>query len=67
MSVIIEDHQTDTISLLCKGADSIIVERLDRSNTSMERDLAQVQNFIDQDANEGLRTLLLAERTLNGD
>lgn len=74
MSVIIRCHDFDSrIVLLCKGADSIIYERLDSKNDgdSFEwdnndqhslRDTCSVH--LDQYANEGLRTLCLAYRII---
>ncbi len=60
MSVIVEDSNGD-IYILTKGADSILMPRLNKEKSP---DLAQTQTFIDQYANEGLRTLLLAQRKL---
>jgi len=50
--------------LFCKGADSIIEERL--ADTKQNEDLKQLlQKQLSQFANEGLRTLLLAQKELD--
>ena len=60
MSVIVKDLQTGKLVLLCKGADSIIADRLNTQDSEniqfLERTMAYVKEF----ATEGLRTLLLA-------
>ena len=62
MSCIFE--RNGQITLMCKGADSIIYELLsDSSKRSFE--YQETQRHVDQYANEGLRTLFLAERTLS--
>jgi len=62
MSCIFE--RNGQITLMCKGADSIIYELLrDSSKRSLEYE--ETQRHVDQYANEGLRTLFLAERTLS--
>ncbi|KAI8334448.1 hypothetical protein BC941DRAFT_356961 [Chlamydoabsidia padenii] len=69
MSVIIRPHDSDKIVLLCKGADSIIFERLCNDFGSQE-DLQKAQlelrettsTHLENYANEGLRTLCLAYR-----
>lgn len=53
--------------LLCKGADSIIKERLDLKNDAENAAYMELtQRYVDLYAVEGLRTLLLAKKTLNG-
>ena len=47
--------------LLCKGADSIIEARL---NQSACPHLEKTKNFVDNFAEEGLRTLFLAKRRI---
>lgn len=65
MSVIVED-QDGTIKLICKGADSIIAERL--SKESLESSIyRKTQKVVDKYANEGLRTLFVAERIIPRD
>ena len=61
MSVIVQDSQ-GRILLLCKGADSIILPRL---NAATSPALTATQQFVDQYAEEGLRTLLLAQKYLD--
>ena len=53
------------ISLLCKGADSIIKERLDLKSRSNELLMDTTQKYVDAYAEEGLRTLLLAKKSLD--
>lgn len=64
MSVILKDLQTQEITLLCKGADSIIKERLDLSGLN-KLEMATTQKYVDAYAEEGLRTLLLAKKSLD--
>ena len=66
MSVIVRDEQTGEITLLCKGADSIIKERLylAGNNLNIAR-MERTQRYVDFYAEEGLRTLLLAKKTLD--
>jgi magnesium-transporting ATPase (P-type) len=49
---------------LTKGADSIIYKRL---NAERSPALKDTEAFVDKYAEEGLRTLLLAQRTLQED
>ncbi|RHZ68264.1 hypothetical protein Glove_296g27 [Diversispora epigaea] len=64
MSVIIRPPEGGII-LLCKGADSVIYERLEKGQqTKLKEDtLADLEMF----ANEGLRTLCIAYRTIPDD
>ncbi|ORZ13979.1 hypothetical protein BCR42DRAFT_377204 [Absidia repens] len=69
MSVIIRPHDSDKIVLLCKGADSVIYERLCNDFGSQDDlKLAQLKlqdicsTHLENYANEGLRTLCLAYR-----
>lgn len=48
--------------LLCKGADSIILPRLNERTSPA---LDATQGFVDRYAEEGLRTLLLAQKVLD--
>jgi len=59
MSVIVRMSNGE-IKVLCKGADSIIEQRL-KDNTNMPETTSYLQNY----ASEGLRTLLLAEKTID--
>lgn len=61
MSVIVQDSQ-GKIMLMTKGADSIIMQRLNRKRSNHVEDTL---NFIESYAKEGLRTLLLAQRELS--
>jgi len=49
---------------MCKGADAIVKERL--SETSLRSDVfSKTQAYVDDYANEGLRTLFLAEKYID--
>lgn len=63
MSVIVRDPNNRVI-LLTKGADSVIYGLL---NAERSPDLKTTQEFVDKYAEEGLRTLLLAQRVLTED
>ncbi|AET40303.1 aminophospholipid-translocating P4-type ATPase DNF1 Ecym_5564 [Eremothecium cymbalariae DBVPG len=52
--------------LLCKGADSVIYSRLDRSNNDSSL-LERTALHLEQYATEGLRTLCIAQRELSWD
>ncbi|KAG1457835.1 hypothetical protein G6F46_009262 [Rhizopus delemar] len=72
MSVIIKPADTDRIVLLCKGADSIIYERLCSNfggQTDLESEQMALRDVTSKDlelfANEGLRTLCLAYRFIS--
>ena len=47
---------------MCKGADSIIMPRLNRATSPA---LDATQGFVDLYAEEGLRTLLLAQKEID--
>ena len=47
MSIIVKDCQTQQIVLLCKGADSIIKERLNRTDAENSRDMDKTQKYVD--------------------
>lgn len=51
---------------MCKGADSVIEERLSKKSLS-SRMFKETKKIVDEFANEGLRTLLLAERYIDED
>ena len=63
MSVIIRDCETQKVSILCKGADSIVIKLL-KQNTNSDV-IEKTQQYIDIYAEEGLRTLLLAKKDLD--
>jgi phospholipid-translocating ATPase len=72
MSVIVKPHHSDRIVLLCKGADSVIYERLctdfgDQHELQDEQHLLKQQtaDHLEAFANEGLRTLCLAYRYIS--
>lgn len=52
------------IVLMCKGADTVITERLTRQSKDSEM-FTKTQKYVDEFAEEGLRTLFLAERTIS--
>lgn len=54
------------IKVLCKGADSIIQERLANSKYNEEM-MSDTEKFLDAYARSGLRTLLLAEKEIGQD
>jgi magnesium-transporting ATPase (P-type) len=56
MSVIIQDIN-DNIILYCKGADSVIFERLNEKSQSI---IEQTREDLDGFGREGLRTLVMA-------
>ncbi|XP_058452756.1 phospholipid-transporting ATPase ID isoform X2 [Malaya genurostris] len=59
MSVIL--RRNDTIILYCKGADSVIYDRLGNNQQDLK---TRTQEHLNKFAGEGLRTLVLAERRL---
>jgi magnesium-transporting ATPase (P-type) len=62
MSVIVKDKDGKII-LMCKGADSVITDRL--SSESLNSKLfVETDKVVTRFANEGLRTLYLAQKTL---
>jgi len=63
MSIIIKDEQGKII-LLCKGADSIIEERLSAKSRDSQG-FKKTQESVNVWAEEGLRTLFLAEKYLD--
>ena len=60
MSVILRDPQ-GRIVLMCKGADSVIMERLSEKSKN-SKTLENTSGYVDEYAEEGLRTLFLAEK-----
>ncbi|RCI04666.1 hypothetical protein CU098_012151, partial [Rhizopus stolonifer] len=72
MSVIIQPSDSDHIVLLCKGADSVIFERLCTdfgTQTELEKQQQELRDAttrdLEQFANEGLRTLCLSYRFIS--
>jgi phospholipid-translocating ATPase len=63
MSVIVEDAN-GIKTLMCKGADSIIKERLSQDSLKSEV-YKETQKAVDECARIGLRTLFLAEKILD--
>ncbi|XP_051146039.1 putative phospholipid-transporting ATPase 9 [Andrographis paniculata] len=63
MSVIVRDDD-GKILLLCKGADSVMFERLSKNGCDYEE---QTKEHVDTYADAGLRTLILAYREVNED
>lgn len=62
MSVIVEDKDKKII-LMCKGADSVIEERLSKESAKSSIFL-ETKEIVTRYANEGLRTLYLAQKEL---
>lgn len=60
MSVIVQDHQTHSLRLLCKGADEVIKPRV----ISTDETLLVLDRHLQHFSLEGLRTLVVAERVL---
>jgi phospholipid-translocating ATPase len=64
MSVVVQEPTTGRLYLICKGADSVIYQRLAPGHDDVKRQTAEnLETF----ANEGLRTLCIAERELSWD
>ena len=65
MSVIVKDMQMKTYKILCKGADSVMLERIVYEKNC----IIGLREIIDEDlyqySCEGLRTLMFAERSIN--
>ncbi|KAL6011004.1 putative phospholipid-transporting ATPase 9 [Asimina triloba] len=61
MSVIVRDEEGQLL-LLCKGADSVMFERLAKNGSEFED---QTRKHLNEYADAGLRTLVLAYRVLN--
>ena len=61
MSVIVENMMNNELILYCKGADSVILPLLKNQNSS---GLSETKNILTNYAKSGLRTLILAKRTL---
>jgi len=63
MSVIVEDKDKN-IFLMCKGADSVITDRLSKESLQ-GKIFIETDRVVTRFANEGLRTLYLAQKKLN--
>lgn len=63
MSVLIKDPNDHKIKLLVKGADSVIMNRLDQ-NTMTPELLKQTDWFLNTSSKKGLRTLLMAMKVV---
>ncbi|XP_047315904.1 putative phospholipid-transporting ATPase 9 [Impatiens glandulifera] len=62
MSVIVRDEEDGKLLLFCKGADSVMFERLAKDAMEFED---QTRDHINEYADAGLRTLVLAYRELD--
>ena len=69
MSILIKDPEDGKIKLYVKGADSIVMDRLDKEVVAGDERarefLDQVQDFTDVAARTGLRTLLIAMKIVD--
>lgn len=62
MSVILRENNSGKIKLFCKGADNIILERLDELNAQFKNStLTHLEDF----AKEGFRTLCIAYKEIS--
>ena len=57
MSMLVKEPHTGRILLLCKGADSVLFERL-----RVDEDRTTAETHLNRFASEGLRTLVIAQR-----
>ena len=60
MSVIVKNNENNKIMVICKGADSIIEKRLKPNQETLET----TKSFLDEFAETGLRTLLIASKEI---
>eukprot|EP01062_Namystynia_karyoxenos_P058546 TRINITY_DN5006_c0_g1_i1.p1 TRINITY_DN5006_c0_g1~~TRINITY_DN5006_c0_g1_i1.p1 ORF type:complete len:1384 (+),score=493.36 TRINITY_DN5006_c0_g1_i1:130-4152(+) len=66
MSTICIDPRTKKRMLFCKGADTVLFERMKKNLSAAEADLyAVTKNFLTRFAADGLRTLVVAKRELD--
>jgi len=64
MSILLKDPEDGHYKLYCKGADSIIKERLEKS--SLESDMMRsMDDFLTKASVKGFRTLLMAMKILD--
>ena len=67
MTSVFRDLATDQIIVMCKGADSILFPLLKNADSSRVKQLvAQTITHMNDYARDGLRTLLIVEKTLSG-
>jgi phospholipid-transporting ATPase len=64
MSVILKDLQSGTYKILCKGADSVMMERMIFEKNGIEGLQSIINEDLYQYSCEGLRTLLFAHRNI---
>ena len=64
MTVIVKSLEDDSIRVMCKGADSIIIPRLKDSTGSL---IKRTMKYLEEFSKEGLRTLLIAEKVIPQD
>jgi len=64
MSIVVRDQEDGLVKLYCKGADNVILERLDFKQTDQHL-LAQSKAFIRNASTNGLRTLAMGMRVLD--
>lgn len=64
MSIVLRDPEDGFYKLYCKGADSIIKERLDMRQTSSLM-MEKIDTFLTQASVKGFRTLLMAMKILD--
>ena len=63
MSIVVKDPEDGHYKLYCKGADSIIKERLEQSQIDKEM-MDTTDDFLTKASVKGYRTLLMAMRVL---
>jgi len=63
MSVLLRDPIDGKIKLLSKGADSIILDRLDQNQIGKD-EKSKTEWFLDTASRQGLRTLLMAMKVV---
>jgi len=63
MSILILDPEDGFYKLYVKGADSIIIDRLDKAQIEQNM-MKQIENFLTLASVKGFRTLLMAMRVL---
>jgi magnesium-transporting ATPase (P-type) len=64
MSIILRDPDDGLIKMYTKGADSIIKERLDKSQIDRKM-MDHLDTFLTKSSLKGLRTLLMAMRVID--
>jgi phospholipid-translocating ATPase len=67
MTVVVQDTNSEKIFVFCKGADSIIFPLLAANSHNNIRIKEQTDDFLEDYAQDGLRTLLLTERELSAE